>query len=81
LYFGGVLILPCYGDGALRHWAFWQEIVDMFNRQSGNVVNNEWNTRLLSIAVSVSLVVAVKRFIVGLYLGEDKHSVSSMPTA
>jgi hypothetical protein len=53
----------------------------VFNRQSGNVVNNEWNTRLLSIAVSVSLVVAVKRFIVGLYLGEDKHSVSSMPTA
>jgi hypothetical protein len=71
-----------HGDGALRNWAFWQETIDMFNSDnpSGNVVNNEWNTRLLSIAVSVSLVVAVKRFIVGLYLG-DKHSVSSMPTA
>jgi hypothetical protein len=44
------------------------------NNPSGNIVNNQWNTRVLSIAVSVSLVVAIKRFIVGLYLGRETYS-------
>jgi hypothetical protein len=63
-----------HGDGAFaKHWAFWQETIDMFNgnNPSGNIVNNKWNTHVLSIAISVSLVVAVKRFIVGLYLGRQ----------
>jgi hypothetical protein len=65
-----------HGDGAFaKHWAFWQDKIDMFNSNnpSGNIVNNEWNTRVLSIAVSVSLVVAIKRFIVGLYLGRQTY--------
>jgi hypothetical protein len=63
-----------HGDGAFaQHWAFWQEAIDMFNSNnpSGNIVHNEWNTRVLSIAISVSVVVAVKRFVVGLYLGRQ----------
>jgi hypothetical protein len=78
VFWWGVLdFAMLHGDGAFaKHWAFWQETIDMFNSNnaSGNVVNNEWNTRLLSIAVSVSLVVAVKRFIVGLYLGRQTFS-------
>jgi hypothetical protein len=63
-----------HGEGAFaKHWAFWQDAIDMFNSNnpSGNIVNNEWNTRVLSIAISVSVVVAVKRFVVGLYLGRQ----------
>lgn len=41
------------------------------NNPSGNIVDNEWNTRLLTIAISVSVLVAVKRFIIGLYLGRQ----------
>jgi hypothetical protein len=84
VFWWGVLdFAMLHGDGAFaKHWAFWQETIDMFNSDnpSGNVVNNEWNTRLLSIAVSVSLVVAVKRFIVGLYLGRQTFS-KFVPTA
>jgi hypothetical protein len=78
VFWWGVLdFAMLHGDGAFaKHWAFWQETIEMLNSKnpSGNIVNNEWNTRLLSIAVSVSLAVAVKRFIIGLYLGRQTFS-------
>jgi hypothetical protein len=55
------------------HWLYWQDLFDLFNESNpgGNVVDSEWNHRLLAIAVSVSAVVSVKRFWLGLYLGRQ----------
>ena len=57
----------------VRHWAYWQNVIKLFNdtNPSGNVVNSDWNTRILLIMVCVSLAVALKRFLVGLYLGRQ----------
>jgi hypothetical protein len=63
-----------HGDGVFaKHWFFWQDAIDMFNSNnpSGNIVNNEWYTRALLTGIFVSLVVAIKRFVVGLYLGKQ----------
>ena len=55
------------------HWLFFQEYIELFNRSnpSGNIIKSEWNRRILSIGVSVGLVVAIKRFWLGLYLGKQ----------
>lgn len=65
------------------HWAFWQNTVGLFNEKnpSGNVVSNEWNIRLLAVAMCVSLVVAVKRFLIGLYLGRQTFAHFGKPLA
>jgi hypothetical protein len=63
-----------HGDGAFaKHWFFWQDAIDMLNSNnpSGDIVNNEWYTVVLKIGIFVSLAVAIKRFIVGLYLGKQ----------
>jgi hypothetical protein len=63
-----------HGDGAFaKHWFLWQNAIDMFNSNnpSGNIVNNEWYTVALKMGIFVSLVVAIKRFIFGLYLGKQ----------
>jgi hypothetical protein len=68
-----------YGDGPFAaHWAFWQNLIDLFNdtNPSGNVVNSDWNKTILLIAVSVSLVVALKRFVVGVFLGRQTFGKS-----
>jgi len=55
------------------HWLFWQDAVGMFNEQnpSGHVVDSPTNATILKLAVSISAIVAVKRFLVGLYLGRQ----------
>jgi hypothetical protein len=57
----------------VRHWAYWQKFVSLFNdtNPSGHVVDSKWNTTVLLIMVCVSLAVALKRFLVGLYLGRQ----------
>jgi hypothetical protein len=52
---------------------FHQDLIRVFNETnpSGDVVNNQWYTSVLLIAVSVNIVVALKRFLVGLYLRRD----------
>jgi hypothetical protein len=57
----------------VHHWAYWQEKIDLFNDKnpSGNVVNDERNRTALSIVISVAIIVAIKRFVVGLYLGRQ----------
>jgi hypothetical protein len=63
------------------HWLYWQDLFDLFNESNpgGNVVDSEWNHRLLAIAVSVSAVVSVKRFWLGLYLGRQTFSKCVCP--
>jgi len=66
-----------YGKGAFaHHWAFYQDWIDLFNaaNPSGSIPTNEWYKRCLVIGVSVSLVVTVKRFLVGLHLGRKQFS-------
>ena len=63
-----------YGNGQFaKHWLFWQDAIGMFNTRnpSGNVPNSLVNMRILTIAISVSAAVAVKRFLVGLYLSRQ----------
>ena len=56
-----------------HHWTYWQDVFDLINRSnpSGDVVESDWNHRVLAIAVSVGFVVAMKRFCLGLYLGRQ----------
>jgi hypothetical protein len=58
------------------HWCFWQNSIDLFNEKnpSGRVVDGATYQTILKIAFSVSVVVAVKRFVVGLYLGRQTFS-------
>jgi hypothetical protein len=63
-----------FGSGPFfSHWLYFQNAIDLFNgsNPSGNVLTSEWNRRILAICVSVGLVVAVKRFWLGLYLGRQ----------
>jgi len=66
-----------YGDGAFaHHWGFYQDWIDLFNERnpSGSITSNAWYEKCLVIGVSVSVVVAIKRFLVGLYLGRKQFS-------
>jgi len=67
-----------YGNTAFaHHWAYWQDAVGLFNGEnpSGNVVDSEWYFRLLIIGVAVSCVVAVKRLLVGIFLGRQTYGM------
>lgn len=63
-----------YGDNNfVRHWGYWQSYVGLFNtaNPSGGVIQGDWNKRVLLIGICVSLAVAMKRFLIGLYLGRQ----------
>jgi hypothetical protein len=71
-----------FGSGPFfSHWLYFQEGIDLFNRSnpSGNILASEWNRRILAIGVSVGLVVAVKRFWLGLYLGKQTFRKLRLP--
>jgi hypothetical protein len=55
------------------HWLYWQSHIDLFNvrNPAGEVVRSVWNKRSLAVAVSVGVIVAVKRLMLGLYLGRQ----------
>ena len=62
------------GDGSFaHHWIFYQDYVGLFNERnpSGQIVDNPMYLRVLTIAVILSIIVAIKRFLVGLYLGRQ----------
>lgn len=64
------------GDGRfVNHWAFYQDVVGLFNERnpSGNITSNIWNYRILVVAMVVGVVVAIKRFAVGMYLGGKQY--------
>lgn len=63
-----------YGSNAfVQHWGYFQEVVGLFNNEnpSGGIVASDWNKRVLLIGVTVSIFVALKRFVVGLVLGRQ----------
>lgn len=55
------------------HWLYNQDKIEMFTAANpgGNVIESIWNHRVLAIAVSLGVVVSVKRFWLGLYLGRQ----------
>ena len=62
-----------------HHWGYWQDYIDLFNEKnpSGQIVSSVWHHRVCAIAVSVSLVVTVKRYLLGLYLGRQTFGQST----
>jgi hypothetical protein len=75
LFFWGIFDFALlYGTHPFyAHWLYMQGTIALFNgsNPSGHVVDSEWNHKILSIAVSLAAVVAVKRFSMGLYLGRQ----------
>ena len=79
-----ILLWWCIFDFALlagdypfaHHWLRFQSAIGFLseNNPSGQLVDNDWYWRTLSIATSVSLAASVKRFVVGLYLGRATFS-------
>jgi len=66
-----------YGDGPFyNHWLFWQGTIDMCTSKNpaGQVVNSDAYRRILSVAVSLGAVAAVKRFWLALFLGRQTFS-------
>ena len=66
-----------YGKGRFaHHWGSYQDFVELFNRSnpSGTIVESDTYRTILTICVVVSLIVAVKRFLVGIYLGRQTFS-------
>lgn len=53
-----------------HHWGYWQNVIDLFNENnhSGQIVQSDWNFRILTTALVVGMVVAIKRVILGLIL-------------
>lgn len=63
-----------YGEHPFfQHWLFWQDTVDMFTEKNpaGQVVSSDTYRRILAVAVSVGIVVAIKRFWLALFLGKQ----------
>ena len=56
-----------------RHWMYWQEPVRLFNNHnpSGQVVDSTVYTQILIVVCCVSVVVAIKRFVLGLFLSRN----------
>jgi hypothetical protein len=75
LFFWGVYDFAfLYGSAPwAQHWLHWQDAIWMCNARnpSGNITNDDLYFRALVLAVLVSLVTAMKRFWVGLYLGKQ----------
>jgi hypothetical protein len=66
-----------YGDGPFYdHWFFWQSTFEMLTDKNpaGNVIYSDANRRILSVAVCVGAVVAIKRFWLALFLGKQTFS-------
>lgn len=56
-----------------NHWLFWQDSLDVFNESnpSGSFVDSTMNNRILGIALCMGIIVTIKRFALGLYLGKQ----------
>eukprot|EP00934_Nitzschia_sp_Nitz4_P001371 Nitzschia sp. Nitz4//scaffold41_size133979//57505//61267//NITZ4_003347-RA/size133979-processed-gene-0.249-mRNA-1//-1//CDS//3329551470//1371//frame0 len=63
-----------YGSNPFAsHWGYFQDWIGLLNTDnpSGDIVDSEWNRRVLLSAMLVSLSVTVKRFVLGLLLGKQ----------
>ena len=58
-----------------NHWVYYQNLIGLFNAKnpSGAITSNIWNYRILIAILVLGIVVAFKRFIVGLYLGGRQY--------
>jgi hypothetical protein len=71
-----------YGDRSFsKHWGYGQSAIELFNETnpSGIDAASVWNRRVLFIALFVSLASALKRFILGLYLGRQTFGKKFLP--
>ena len=61
--------------GFANHWVYYQSAIGLFNANnpSGDIISNIWNYRILVVALILGVVVAIKRFVVGLYLGGQQY--------
>jgi hypothetical protein len=50
-------------------------LIHLFNdhNPSGNITSNDWNFRVLYAALIIGIIVAIKRFAVGLHLGGRQY--------
>jgi len=69
------LILNSGNNQFAKNWLFYQEGIDMFNaaNSAGNITYNDWNSIALWNAIFLGIAVALKRFFVGLYLGQRTY--------
>lgn len=65
------LALLCGDFPLAQHWGHWQNWLDIFNEENpaGDFVESEDNIRLILITLGFSIVVAIKRFLIGFYQG------------
>ena len=61
------------GGDISRHWLFWQDYVGLFNKEnpSGSFASSGTHVTILAVVASVCAIVAIKRFVIGLYLGRQ----------
>lgn len=61
-----------------NHWLFFQRAIPLFNdtNPSGDITSNIWNFRILLAAVFIAFAVALKRIVMGLYLGGRQYGTS-----
>ncbi|CAB9510911.1 Mechanosensitive ion channel protein [Seminavis robusta] len=67
------MILLAGSSRFVNHWCYWQNVISMFNENnpSGNIPNSSAYLTLLRLSVAVGGLVAVKRLLVGLFLGRQ----------
>jgi hypothetical protein len=55
-----------------RHWLYWQNLIDLMNatNPSGDVTNNSIYSRMLYVAVGLSVAVTIKRTVMGNFVGK-----------
>ncbi|KAL3911714.1 MAG: hypothetical protein SGILL_007172 [Bacillariaceae sp.] len=61
-----------YGDSRfVAHWGYWQSYVEVFNEANpqGSAISSNFNLTVQLCALGVSIVVAVKRLLIGFYQG------------
>lgn len=64
------------GEGRFpNHWAFYQDAIKLFNEDnpSGGITSDPWNYRILIASMVIGVVVAIKRFVVGMHLGGKQY--------
>jgi hypothetical protein len=64
------------GEGPFaNHWAFYQDAIGLFNDRnpSGGITSDPWNYRVLIACMVIGVVVAIKRLVVGMYLGGKQY--------
>ena len=61
-----------YGNSQFaNHWGYWQDYIELFNHcnPSGTIIASSMNLKIQLIALVVSVVVAIKRLLIGFYQG------------